>query len=116
MGFTFGPYPNDTLDREFLETAITPQDEDSAAFTVIQNELAEEWNKEDARSGAIWTLNIAWYERALLQIYSSCIGPEIFTIGLENLHRTSNCSTSAVFITELKKNIAGLPDPDSIKY
>lgn len=59
-------------------------------------------------------MEIPWYEHALWQIYSTCIGPELSSVQIGDLHTTNECDVFAPFIVSFD-NYRVL-DPLSITY
>ncbi|KAE9371838.1 hypothetical protein N431DRAFT_492124 [Stipitochalara longipes BDJ] len=100
--YAFVPYDNNTLNLEFLQTALPSQYTNNTTFLyMLQAEMSTLWINganlcETVNTGNTmynWSfVNITWYNHALWEIYSNCIGPELFSVHLSDLNTTSNCS------------------------
>ncbi|PMD59554.1 uncharacterized protein K444DRAFT_629963 [Hyaloscypha bicolor E] len=125
--YAYKPYGNSTLNLDFLQAALPTQYTDnSAVLNILQAEMSTLWINGANLSMAVnpnglssynWTfVNITWYQRALWEIYSACVGPEMFTIKLSDFNLTSNCSATVPFLLTLNDTAINQLDSSLLDY
>src|ERR1700753_1922998 len=125
--YTYKPYGNSILNLDFLRAALRTQyANNSAVLNILQMEMSTLWINGANLSMAVnpndsdsydWTfVNITWYQHALWEIYSDCVGPEMFPIQLSDFNLTSNCSATVPFLLTLNDRAIDQLDSTLLEY
>lgn len=119
-GFDYGPYNNTPVNLDFLQTSLPLEyQNNSDVFEILEASMASSWeNGFNINAWMIvtewnWFLNVTWYEHALFQTYSTCVGQELANISLNDLTPLTDCNTSAAFLARFHSSDL---DPSVIVY